>query len=101
VINILKDWRIWILASLTLGLAPFAPEPHIIGKLKWVMGGANGMTGMDWFDLFFHGTPWLVLIVSLGLNLKGETNSNGAKVKMVLIVLAVLAAAFCTTMSLQ
>jgi hypothetical protein len=52
-----------ILISLSLGLAPFFPEPHILGKLRWVLGGANGMQPMDWFDLLLHGTPWLVLII--------------------------------------
>jgi hypothetical protein len=51
-----------LLASLTLGLAPFVPEPHIVGKLRWVMGGANGMALMDWMDLLMHGAPWLWLI---------------------------------------
>lgn len=54
-----------IVASLTLGLAPFVPEPHIWGKIKWVMGGAVGMQPMDWFDLVFHGAPWIALIVIL------------------------------------
>ena len=51
-----------LVLSLTLGLAPFFPEPHIVGKIRWVMGGAVGMQAMDWFDLFLHGTPWLALI---------------------------------------
>jgi hypothetical protein len=54
-----------LLASLTLGLAPFAPEPHIVGKIRWVAGGAVGMQGMDWFDLVLHGAPWLFLIYAL------------------------------------
>ena len=57
--------RLWLIASLTLGLAPFLPEPHIWGKLKWLFGGAEGMQFMDWFDVFLHGTPWLFLILSL------------------------------------
>lgn len=52
------------LTSLTLGLAPFG-EPHILGKIKWVRGGAIGMKPIDWFDLFLHGTPWLYLLVVL------------------------------------
>ncbi|MCP9769603.1 hypothetical protein EGI22_17000 [Lacihabitans sp. LS3-19] len=51
-----------LMASLTLGLAPFFPEPHVWGKIKWVMGGANGMALMDWGDLLMHGAPWLWLI---------------------------------------
>ena len=39
--------RFALIASLTLGLAPFSPEPHIWGKLKWILGGANGMQLMD------------------------------------------------------
>lgn len=50
-------------ASLTLGLAPFFPEPHLFGKIKWILGGAEGMQGMDWFDLVMHGAPWVWLII--------------------------------------
>lgn len=59
--NTRKQLFTWTIASLTLGLAPFAPEPHIVGKIRWVAGGAVGMTGMDWFDLVFHGFPWVFL----------------------------------------
>jgi hypothetical protein len=56
------SWKYLLLLSLTLGLAPFTPEPHIWGKLKWIAGGAVGMQPMDWFDTVFHGFPWLLLI---------------------------------------
>jgi hypothetical protein len=52
-----------LILSLTLGLAPFFPEPHLFGKIRWVLGGAEGMAAMDYFDLLLHGTPWLVLII--------------------------------------
>lgn len=65
----LLDWKLWFMASVTLGLAPFTP-PHIWGKLKWVAGGAVGMELKDWFDLFLHGTPWVMLIVSLAFYFK-------------------------------
>ncbi len=51
-----------LLASLTLGLAPFTPEPHLVGKLRWVAGGAVGMKPIDVFDLVLHGAPWLWLL---------------------------------------
>ena len=57
-----NDLRIIIFACLTLGLAPFFPEPHIWGKLRWVAGGPVGMSLMDWFDLAFHGLPWVLLV---------------------------------------
>lgn len=58
----INNWRIIVLACLTLGLAPFFPEPHIWGKLKWIFGGASGMTITDWFDVLLHGTPFILLI---------------------------------------
>ncbi|MCC7245062.1 MAG: hypothetical protein IT269_05260 [Saprospiraceae bacterium] len=57
-----NDTKLIIIACLTLGLAPFLPEPHLLGKLRWVAGGAIGMQPLDWFDLFWHGAPWLLLI---------------------------------------
>lgn len=64
------QWSFVLIACLTLGLAPFFPEPHILGKIRWIMGGAKGMEAMDWFDVLLHGTPWLLLlrlvVVSLG-----------------------------------
>ena len=67
------------MASLTLGLAPFYPEPHIVGKLRWLVGGAQGMQAMDWFDLLLHGSPWLLLLVSLGISIGEKLNPKGAK----------------------
>jgi hypothetical protein len=60
--KLLNDWKLWALAALTLGLAPFFPEPHIWGKLRWIAGGANGMQPMDWFDTLLHGIPWVLMI---------------------------------------
>ena len=51
--------------SLTLGLAPFFPEPHVWGKLKWVFGGANGMQVIDYLDLVLHGFPWVLLTIEI------------------------------------
>jgi hypothetical protein len=38
-----KNWKLFLIASLTLGLAPFRP-PHIVGKLQWIVGG-NAFSG--------------------------------------------------------
>jgi len=57
---------ILIVLCLTLGLAPFAPEPHLWEKLKMLASG--GLTRpLDIFDLLLHGTPWLLLIIKLFL----------------------------------
>ena len=51
----LKDsWQLFLIMSLSLGLAPFNP-PHIWGKLQWIAGGGaiSGETPMslvDWGD---------------------------------------------------
>lgn len=60
--DLLNNWRIILLLCLTLGLAPFFPEPHIWGKLKWIAGGAVGMKPMDWVDVFLHGFPFILLL---------------------------------------
>lgn len=51
-------------ACLTLGLAPFAPEPHLWEKLKMLAGG-NLVRAVDIFDLVLHGSPWLLLFIKL------------------------------------
>ncbi len=60
--DLINDYKVVILACLTLGLAPFAPEPHIWGKVKWLAGGGVGMKPLDYFDTVLHGLPWLLLI---------------------------------------
>ena len=40
-----------LLISLTLGLAPFTPELHLFGKIRWILGGGGGMAAMDIFAL--------------------------------------------------
>ena len=75
-----KNITLWLIASLTLGLAPFAP-PHIYGKLKWVYGGGalsgeHPMQAMDWLDLFLHGAPWLMLFISCGIALKTKLKTK-------------------------
>lgn len=59
-------WMVSIIGSLTLGLAPFVPEPHIVGKLRWLAGGGHGMVAMDYFDLVLHGFPWALILINIG-----------------------------------
>ncbi|MDP4828088.1 MAG: hypothetical protein NWR73_10395 [Flavobacteriales bacterium] len=74
--NILNDWKMVILMCLTLGLAPFFPEPHLVGKIRWIAGGANGMAFMDWLDFLWHLLPWLLLIRLIVIKLKRPTLAN-------------------------
>ncbi|MBI1267250.1 MAG: hypothetical protein GC193_07460 [Cryomorphaceae bacterium] len=75
-LNIFNDWKMVILMCLTLGLAPFFPEPHLVGKIRWIAGGANGMALMDWLDFFWHLLPWLLLIRLAVIKLKRQTLAN-------------------------
>lgn len=53
-----------LVLALTLGLAPFAPEPHIWEKLKMLASGTL-VRPIDLFDLVLHGLPWLLLAAKL------------------------------------
>ena len=63
-----------IVLSLTLGLAPFTPEPHLWEKLKMLASGELTEL-LDIFDLLLHGTPWLLLITKLFLQLTGKSEA--------------------------
>ncbi len=53
-----------VIAALTLGLAPFVPEPHVWEKLKMLAAGDLSRP-IDIFDLVLHGTPWVLLLLKL------------------------------------
>lgn len=67
--DLINNWKIVLFLCLSLGLAPFLPEPHIWGKLKWIIGGANGMEFQDWFDVILHSLPWVLLLRLIVLKL--------------------------------
>lgn len=65
-------WGLLVLACLTLGLAPFTP-PHLVEKFGMLREGTLTKP-IDIFDLFFHLTPWLLLlgkVVVVGFGLAG------------------------------
>ncbi len=62
------NWILVIVACLTLGLAPFTP-PHIVEKLQMLVKGKL-VKPIDWFDLFFHGVPWVLFIIKAALMVK-------------------------------
>lgn len=53
-----------VVAALTLGLAPFLPEPHIWEKLKMLVAGTL-VRPIDIFDLLLHAAPWALLAAKL------------------------------------
>lgn len=56
--------NIVIIACLTLGLAPFVPEPHIWEKLKMLAAGGL-VKPIDMFDLALHAAPFVILAAKL------------------------------------
>lgn len=63
--NISKPHRKGLLISallcITLGIAPLSGESHLVGKWRWILGGADGMAPLDWFDAAMHTAPFLLL----------------------------------------
>jgi len=58
-----------VIASLTLGLAPFVPEPHLWEKLKMLANGTLTRP-LDIFDLLLHAAPWVLLGLKLVRDLR-------------------------------
>lgn len=54
------------IAAILLALAPFQPEPHLWGKLNMLMAGELTKP-VDIFDLLFHATPLLLLLLKLSI----------------------------------
>ena len=54
-----------IFLSLTLGLAPFTPMPHLAEKLTMLLAGEL-VKPVDIFDLLMHASPVVLLIVKAG-----------------------------------
>lgn len=61
-----------ILATVLLGLAPFAPEPHLWEKLKMLAAGTLSRP-IDIFDLFMHAAPAVLLAIRLLRMKQGQT----------------------------
>ena len=62
-----------IVLCLTLGLAPFKPEPHLWQKLTLLFAG-DLVEPVDMFDLLLHGAPWVLLLLKLSLRTKSKTS---------------------------
>jgi hypothetical protein len=60
------SYPVLILLTLVLGLAPFAPEPHLVEKLRMLRQGTLTRP-LDVFDLFFHLLPAILLLLKLSL----------------------------------
>ena len=55
-------YAVLVPVAVFLALAPFVPEPHLWEKLVMLSEGRLKKP-LDWFDLFLHGTPWILLLL--------------------------------------
>lgn len=58
------SFRMTIIMTIFLGLAPFMPEPHLWEKSKMLVAGDLGKPVVI-FDMFFHMAPGLVLLAKV------------------------------------
>jgi hypothetical protein len=62
-----------IVAAILLGLAPFAPLPHLVEKIMMLVDGRLSRP-IDIFDLLFHLSPTILLLIKLVRDLTGSSN---------------------------
>ncbi|MDH4247033.1 MAG: hypothetical protein OEW39_04380 [Deltaproteobacteria bacterium] len=65
----LLTYPVLILLCLTLGLAPFVPQPHIVEKLRMLFSGELTRP-IDIFDLLFHAWPFALLAYKVVTDLR-------------------------------
>lgn len=73
-------WLVLILGSLTLGLAPFTPQPHLFEKIQMLINGELSQ-GIDVFDLVLHGMFPLLLIVKAAVTLMPANEDSNKDIK--------------------
>ena len=69
--NTLFSYPVLIIACLTLGLAPFVPQPHIVEKLRMLFSGTLSRP-VDIFDLLMHSAPFVLLAIKAIGDLRGS-----------------------------
>ncbi|NNK13924.1 MAG: RND transporter [Desulfofustis sp.] len=57
-------FSVLIILCLTLGLAPFSPEPDVWVKIKLLAAGELTVP-IDIFDLCMHGLPFVLLFIKM------------------------------------
>lgn len=67
-------YSLLIILSLTLGLAPFTPMPHLVEKMTMLLAGELARP-VDIFDLLMHASPMALLIFKIGRSL--SSNRHG------------------------
>ncbi|MCK4837496.1 MAG: RND transporter [Desulfobulbaceae bacterium] len=60
-----------VVAAIFMGLAPFTPMPHVIEKFTMIAAGQLTRP-IDIFDLLFHLSPTILLLIKLGRTRSGS-----------------------------
>jgi hypothetical protein len=68
--NAVFSYPVLVVLCLTLGLAPFLPQPHLLEKLRMLFAGTLARP-VDIFDLLLHAAPWLLLAAKAAHDLRG------------------------------
>ncbi|GAA6201643.1 RND transporter [Aquicoccus sp. SU-CL01552] len=68
------SWEFAFLLAVTLGLAPFVPEPHVWQKLLMLFDGTLSRP-IDILDFALHGAPWLLLAAKAGRAIIGQNSA--------------------------
>jgi len=59
-------WPVAIVLCLSLGFAPFFPEPHIVEKLRFLVEGRLNRT-IDILDMLMHALPFVLVAAKLAV----------------------------------
>lgn len=64
------SWSLLLPVAILLALAPFFPEPHLVQKLRLLAAGELSRP-IDIFDLFFHGSGLVIVLLKVTRRLPG------------------------------
>lgn len=68
------SWPVILVLTLTIGLAPYTPQPHLVSKLIMLFSGQLQQP-LDWFDLIMHASPFALIVIKLISIAKQRDNS--------------------------
>jgi len=64
-----------VVLAVFLGLAPFAPVPHALEKISMLFNGKL-TSPVDIFDLVFHLTPTILIVIKLARKVNGSGSTD-------------------------
>lgn len=64
-------WAVVLVLCLTLGLAPFSPQPHLLEKLILLKNGQLNSL-IDIFDFLMHLSPFILLLIKTTVHWKNS-----------------------------